>query len=278
MRLKQGGGRNVRVCACAYSSLLRTPLTPNEKELAATLTLAPTLTLNLTLTLTLTQILILSIPLPLPLPLTLTLTLTLNSNQELAAKKLAECEATLDSLGTVTVLGPNPNPNPDPNPNTNPNPSPNPNPNLNPNPNPSPSPNPNQGGTELPEVLKELLGGSGVIDDAALAYGRAAREAQERPLSPRSLAYLSHMVTASTTYGCSLHCIRPQPPSHAIAASITCGRRRACVRSRSGALCIRRRHDSVLRWKRRPRRARCRQLRPPRRCPSRRRCKPKAYA
>ena len=54
-------------------------------------------------------------------------------------------------------------------------------------------------------MLKELLGGSGVIDDAALAYGRAAREAQERPLSPRSLAYLSHMVTASTTYGCSLH-------------------------------------------------------------------------
>ena len=47
MRLKQGGGRNVRVCACAYSSLLRTPLAPNEKELAA-----KNLTLTLTLTLT----------------------------------------------------------------------------------------------------------------------------------------------------------------------------------------------------------------------------------
>jgi len=29
---KQAGGSNVRVCACAYSALLRTPLAPNEKE------------------------------------------------------------------------------------------------------------------------------------------------------------------------------------------------------------------------------------------------------
>ena len=80
MRLKQAGGSNVRVCACAYSALLRTPLAPNEKDACT--------------------------------------------------KKLAECEAAL-------------------------------------------------AGTEQPEVVKDLLAGSGAVDDAASAYGRAAKEAQE---------------------------------------------------------------------------------------------------
>ena len=70
----------MRVCACAYSALLRTPLAPNEKEACT--------------------------------------------------KKLAECEAAL-------------------------------------------------AGTEPPEVVKDLLAGSGAVDDAASAYGRAAKEAQE---------------------------------------------------------------------------------------------------